>query len=140
MSTTGRSAGHGRAHADAGEAGLGDRRVEHALGAELLHQAGQHLEGRAGFGHVLAHDEDARIAAHLLGQRFADGFAQRQFANWQQLLQAYTSSVTFDASGYGAAIANCTAFSISACTSASILLQNRGAASALLLPDQPIAR
>ena len=48
--------------------------------AKLLHQPGQNLERRSGFGHVLAHDEHARVAAHLLGQRFAHRFAECQFA------------------------------------------------------------
>ncbi len=56
-----------------------------AVRAELLHQPGQHLERRAGLGHVLADDEDAGVAAHLLGERFADRFGERQFAcEWSQ--------------------------------------------------------
>ncbi len=82
----GPQSGHGRAHADARESGFGDGRIENALGTELLHQAVQNLEGGAGFGDVLAHDEDSRVAAHLFGQRLAHGFAQRQLANCNQLL------------------------------------------------------
>ena len=73
-------AGHRRADADAGEARFGDRRIEHALGAEFLDQPGEHLERRARFGDVFAHDEHARVAAHLFGQRFADRLRKREFA------------------------------------------------------------
>ena len=70
-------AGHRGAHGNAGEAGFRNRRVEHALGAELFHQAGEHFERMARFGDVFAQNEDARIAAHLFGQRFADGLRER---------------------------------------------------------------
>jgi hypothetical protein len=67
----------GRADAEAGEAVLGDRRVDDPLGAELVQQSLGHLVGALVFGDLLAHDEDGVIAAHLLGhgiaQRFADG-------------------------------------------------------------------
>ena len=72
MSTIGRMPVMAAPTADAGVAGLGDRRVDHALGAELLHQPEQDLEGGAGLGDVLADDEQTRVAAHLLGDRFAD--------------------------------------------------------------------
>ena len=78
---------HRGADAEAGEAGFRDRRVDDALRAELLDEAREHLERRAGLGDILADDEDARIAAHLLGQRLADGFAKGQFAN--RLLACY---------------------------------------------------
>ena len=73
-------AGHRGAHGDAGESGFGNRRVEHALGAEFFHQAGENFERSARFGDVFAHNEDARVAAHLFGQRLADGLRERQFA------------------------------------------------------------
>ena len=70
-------AGHRRADADAGKAVLGDRRIDHALGAEFLQQALRDLVGALIFGDLLAHDEDVGVAPHLLGhgvaQRFADG-------------------------------------------------------------------
>ena len=56
-------------------------RVENALGAELIHQAREDFERMAGFGDVFAQNEHARIAAHLFGQRFADGLRERQFAD-----------------------------------------------------------
>ena len=72
-------AGHRGADAEAGEAGFRDRRVDDAVLAELVDEAGQHLEGRARFGHVLAHQDDRRIAAHFFGDRFLDGVAEGQF-------------------------------------------------------------
>ena len=51
------------------------------LGAELFHQAGEHFERMARFGDIFAQNKDARVAAHLFGQRFADGLRQGQFAN-----------------------------------------------------------
>ena len=41
----------------------------------------ENFEWSARLGDVFAHDEHARIAAHLLGQRLSDGFAEREFAN-----------------------------------------------------------
>ena len=69
-------AGHGGADADAGKAGFGDRRVDHAGRAELLDQPAEHLERRAGLGDVFADDEDAGVAAHLLGQRLVHGLRE----------------------------------------------------------------
>ena len=69
-------AGHGGADRHAGEAGFADGRVAHPFGAELLDQAGEHLEGGAGLGDVLAQDEHARVAAHLLGERLVDGLGE----------------------------------------------------------------
>jgi hypothetical protein len=65
----------GSANAETGEAVLGDRRVDDALGAELLEQALAHLVGALIFGDFLAHQEDLGIAAHFLGHRIAQGFA-----------------------------------------------------------------
>ena len=70
-------AAHRRAGADAGKAIFGDRRVDHALGAELVEQALGDLVGALIFGDLLAHHEDPVVGAHLLGhrvaQRLADG-------------------------------------------------------------------
>ncbi len=70
---------HRRAHRQPGKSGFRDGRIDHPFGPELFHQAGEYLEGRARFGHVFAHHEDAIVAAHLFRQRFADRFSQRQF-------------------------------------------------------------
>ena len=72
-STIGFRPGQRRADADAGEAVLGDRRVDDALGAEFLQQALRDLVGALVLGDLLAHDEDVAVAAHLLGH----GVAQR---------------------------------------------------------------
>ena len=73
-------AGHGRADADSGEAGFGDRRVEHALGAEFFHEAGEHFEWRSRFGDVFAENADARVAAHLFGEGLAHRLRKCEFA------------------------------------------------------------
>ena len=65
----GAQAGHRRADAHADDRVLGDRRVAHALLAELLEQAGGDLEGAVEDADVLAHEHDVRVALHLLAQR-----------------------------------------------------------------------
>ena len=50
---------------DAGDRGLADRRVDHALGAELLGEPGGRGVGPA-LGDVLAEDEHALVGAHRL--------------------------------------------------------------------------
>ena len=89
--------------------GFGDRRVDDALLAELLDEAGEHLEGGARLGDVLAEDDDARVAAHLLGQRLADRFAERDLASVTHVAAAGHAVSGIDvldppwpASGYGA--------------------------------------
>ena len=72
-STIGFSPAKRRADADAGETVLGDRRVDDALGAELLQQALRDLVGALILGDLLAHHEHAVVGAHLLGH----GVAQR---------------------------------------------------------------
>ncbi len=68
---------HRRTNADAGKAVLGDRRIDHALGAEFLQQALRDLVGALIFGDLLAHHEHIRVPTHFLGhgvaQRLADG-------------------------------------------------------------------
>src|SRR5207245_3173681 len=66
--------------ADAGVAGLGDRRVDDPLGAELLDEPREGLERVAGLGHVLADEEHARVAPHLLRDRFLHRLAVRQLS------------------------------------------------------------
>ena len=73
-------AGHGGAHTQAGDAGLRDRRVDHSIGAELVDQAGQHLERRSRLGHVLADHEHPLVAPELLGQRLVDRLAEGDLA------------------------------------------------------------
>ena len=73
----------GRADADAGKALFGDRRVDHALGAELVEQALADLVGALVLGDFLAHQEDIAIAAHLFGHRVAQRFAHGDLASWR---------------------------------------------------------
>jgi hypothetical protein len=77
----GAHAGHRRADGQPGEPRLGNRRVDDALGAELLDKPLDHLEGRARFGDILAEQHDARIAPHLFGQGLADRVAESDFPN-----------------------------------------------------------
>jgi hypothetical protein len=66
---------HGRADAQAGEAVLGDRGVDHAAVAELLQQFAADLVGALILGDFLADQEDGLVAAHFLGHGVAQGVA-----------------------------------------------------------------
>ncbi len=66
---------HGGADAQAGDARLGNGRVDDALWAKLVYQSNQHLKRRAGLGDVFAQHEDAGITPHFLGQGFFDRLA-----------------------------------------------------------------
>ena len=70
--------GPGR-HADDG--GLGDRRVDHALGAETLVEAARGPEQAAQRPDVLADAEDVRVALHLLVKRAVDGLHVQRLAH-----------------------------------------------------------
>ena len=73
---------HRCANTKAGKAIFGDRRVHHALVAELVQQALRHLVGALILRHFLAHHEDGLVGAHLLGhgvaQCLADGLLARR--------------------------------------------------------------
>ena len=83
----GAHAGGSSANGGAHECGLRQRGVQDALVAELLDEAAGGAEGSApgvddaqmlatgAAGDFLAHDDDGRVAAHLLGQGFVDGLA-----------------------------------------------------------------
>jgi hypothetical protein len=62
-------AGHRHADRGAGEAGLGNRRVDHALGAEAVEKGIGHEVRAAVEADVLAHDDDALVTLHLVGHR-----------------------------------------------------------------------
>src|SRR5690606_19109514 len=79
-----------RTDADAREARLGDGRVDHALLAELREQALAHLVRAVVVADLFAHEEDVRIATHLLEQRLTERLA---VAN---LSHQYFSTVTVD--------------------------------------------
>ena len=68
-------AGDGEAERGADEAGLGDRRIADAGGAELLVEPLAGLERPTGRADVLAHDEDLVVPPHLLLERGEDRFA-----------------------------------------------------------------
>ena len=69
---------HGGAHADPGEPGLGDGRVDHPASAELVEQALAHLVGALILRDLLAHEEDVGVGPHLLRHRVAQRFSNRQ--------------------------------------------------------------
>ena len=77
-------------------------------GAELVHQAGQHLERRARLGNVLADHEHPLVAPKLLGQRLVDRLAEGQLAGHDACLRARRrhASSTSSGSGNGASSAN----------------------------------
>ncbi len=83
-------AGHRRADTDTGDPRFGNRRVDHALGAEFFYQSRQNFERRARLGDIFADDEHRRIAAHLFGERFVDRLAEGDFAR-PKLLAVLTS-------------------------------------------------
>ncbi len=73
--------GHGCADADADDRVLGDGRVAHALLAELVEQTVGDLEGATEDADVLAHQEDALVAAQLLAQGGAERLAVAQLGH-----------------------------------------------------------
>ena len=67
-----------RADAAADDRHLGDRRVAHAAGPELVEQTLRHRHRAAHLGDVLAHDEDALVLTKRLAERLAHGLAVGQ--------------------------------------------------------------
>jgi hypothetical protein len=63
---------HRGADGGADDARLGQRRVHHAAGAELVDETVGDLEGPAEDADVLAHHEHALVVAHLLTHRVGD--------------------------------------------------------------------
>ena len=63
------------------EARFRDRRLEDAVGAELLDQPERRADETAEHADVLAHDIDRRVPAHFLGQRLGDGLAIRDLSH-----------------------------------------------------------
>jgi hypothetical protein len=64
--------GCGATERGAGERELGDRRVEDAVGAVALREAGRRLEDAAGVRHVLAEEHHVLVAPELLVERLPD--------------------------------------------------------------------
>jgi hypothetical protein len=73
-------AGHRRTGGDADEAGLGNRRVDDALRAELVGHADRGAEHAAELGDVFADDEDVRVLAHRRDDGLAAGSRHRERA------------------------------------------------------------
>ena len=73
----GLQAREGRTHREAGEAMLGDRRVDDALRAELVQHALADLVGALILADFLAHQEHVRVAPHLFRHGLADRLAHR---------------------------------------------------------------
>ena len=78
-------AGEGGADREAGEAVLGDRRVDDAPRPELVEQALADLVGALVLADLLADQEDVAVAAHLLGHRVAQRLAHRLVAERRPL-------------------------------------------------------
>ena len=76
-STIGFSPSEGGADADAGEAVLGDRRVDDPFRAELLQEPLTDLVGALVLGDLFAHQEDVAVAAHLFRHGVAERLADR---------------------------------------------------------------
>ena len=70
-----------------------------ALGSELFHEAGEHLERRAGLGDVLADHEDGRVAPELFAECLVHRLANRQLARAGNRVSGIESSVTSLGSG-----------------------------------------
>src|ERR1700741_1380756 len=65
---------HRRADRSGDDDALSKRRVENALFAEFVEQAVGYFENAAGKPDILAKDEDALVALHLLRESFIDCF------------------------------------------------------------------
>ena len=78
-------ADHRRADADAGEAELGDRRVDDAHLTEFLEQAFGDLVCALVDGDFLAHEEDAVVALHFFAQRLVQRVSIRD--DWHVVVE-----------------------------------------------------
>ncbi len=70
--------GHRRAHAEAGEAELGDGRVHHAHRSELVEQPAAHLVCALIDPDFLSHEKDVGVALHLLTEGSVEGISVGQ--------------------------------------------------------------
>src|SRR2546427_1378573 len=108
---------HSGAHANPRESELGDGRIDHALGTELLQQSAAHLVRALIDADFLTHQKHVGVALHLLAERLVQGIAIGQGGHGQS---ANTSRYSASGSGSGLSSANLTASSTSAWISASI--------------------
>ena len=74
-------AAEGEADRGAHDAGLGERRVDHALRAELVEQSVGDAEDTAELADVLPHDENLGVIGHRTAQALVDGLRHRQRAS-----------------------------------------------------------
>ena len=74
----GSEAGEGGADPEPGETVFGDRRVDDPFVAEFLEQPLADLVGALVLGHLLADEEDALVAPHLLGHGVTERLAHRE--------------------------------------------------------------
>ena len=66
----------GEADRDAADRGFVERRIDHAVGAELVEQAERGAEHATVDADILAEHDDARIVFHFPGQGLRDCFDQ----------------------------------------------------------------
>jgi hypothetical protein len=74
--------GHRGPHGRAEDRLLGDGRVHHPTGSELVEETHGRLEDAAGPGDILADEEHPVVTLHLLGDAPGDGVAVGQFRHW----------------------------------------------------------
>ena len=103
-----------RPDGDPAHRALADRRVAHALAAELVRESGGR-EIRAALGDVLAEDDHALVVAHRARERCRDRLDERGLDH-----VAYTRLAAISGSGNGLSRANRTAASTSSPASRSI--------------------
>src|SRR5581483_3306053 len=100
----------------ADEAAFRNRRIDDALGTELVEEAARDLEGAAEDGDVLAQKNDVAIAPHLVAQRLRNRFEVGDDGHQS----ANTRAATVAGSGSGSDAASVTACSTVAAHSSSI--------------------
>src|SRR5438105_11311570 len=110
---------HRGAHRRPGDRLLRDRRVADTLGSEPLEQPDRRLERATSVGHILAEEEDERVAFHLLRDALRDGLPIGQFRHADPP-SLQTSRSMIDNDGLGDAVAISVASSTSRSASASI--------------------
>src|SRR5579863_5585224 len=71
---------HCSTYGQACETSLGNGCVNDAVRAKFRRKTRENLEDRTGLSDILAHDQYARITAHLLDKRFTDCLTQSQLA------------------------------------------------------------
>ncbi len=72
-----------KGHADRGadDPGLGERRVDHAVGAELLQEPVRRAEDPTVHADVLSEEQDVRVGPHGVAERPIDGLDERELGH-----------------------------------------------------------